>query len=269
MAAKCIRHASKLWIALAVLLIAGAAFVAFYFFAPSKKNRNALWTIAHDKCVPDEQQNHNPAPCVRVDLDHGEAQGYVILKDIVGATQFLLIPTKQISGIESPGLLLSDAPNYWAAAWDNRSFVSARAKRDLGADMIGLAVNAASARSQDQLHIHIDCLALDVRAALAAHSAEIGTAWAELAFDLAGRRYFARRLAAADLATQDPFKLLADGLPSARADMGQETLALAGVSFAQGENGFVLLAALAEPAQGLRGHSEDLLDHACAVARAD
>ncbi len=251
-----------------VLLVVGGVLAAYHSLAISK-DRNALWTIAHDKCVPDEEQNHNPAPCAFVDLEGGEKQGYVILKDLVGLTQFLLIPTRRISGIESPDLLAPDVPNYWAAAWDNRRFVSSRAKRDLASDMIGLAINSSSARSQDQLHIHIDCLGPDVRALLAKHLAEIGTTWAKLSFDLAGRGYFARRLMAADLATQDPFKLLAEGLPGARKDMAQETLAVAGVFFAPGQNGFVLLAARADPAKALRAHGEDLLDHGCAVARAE
>ena len=220
----------------------------------------------HDKCVPNQEILHDPAPCARVDVTRGEARGYVILKDIRGKTQFLLIPTQRISGIESPDLLAPDAPNYWVAAWENRNFVSARTGRGLAWDMIGLAINSSSSRSQDQLHIHIDCLRPDVRSLLAEHSAEIGATWKKLPFVLAGQDYFARRLAAANLANENPFKLLADGLPSAAQDMGQETLAVVGVSFAPGENGFVLLAAKASAAPGRGAHAEHLLDHSCAVA---
>ncbi|MGB8276676.1 MAG: CDP-diacylglycerol diphosphatase [Methylovirgula sp.] len=254
---------------IAVALLLAVAVLAAYHSLAISKDRNTLWKIAHDKCVPDEEENHNPAPCAFVDLDGGQAQGYVILKDRRGATQFLLIPTRRISGIESPDLLSPDARNYWAAAWENRRFVSSRAERDLAWDMIGLAVNSSSARSQDQLHIHIDCLHLDVRGLLSQHIAEIGTTWTKFPFDLVGRGYFARRLAATDLAVQDPFKLLAGGLPAAGRNMGQETLAVVGVSFAPGRNGFVLLAARADPAKGERAHGEDLLDHSCAVARAE
>ena len=59
----------------------------------SAANPDALWKIVHDQCVPDQQQNHNPAPCALVDQNKGDAKGYAILKDIVGATQYLLIPT--------------------------------------------------------------------------------------------------------------------------------------------------------------------------------
>ncbi|QXX75094.1 CDP-diacylglycerol diphosphatase [Methylovirgula sp. HY1] len=247
-----------------VVLFAGGGFAAYHFL-PIFQGRNALWTIAHNKCVPNQEAHRNPAPCVRVDLTHGVARGYVILKDIRGATQFLLIPTQRISGIESLALLAPDAPNYWAAAWQNRRFVSARAGRDLAWNMIGLAINSSAARSQDQLHIHIDCVRPDVRSLLAQHSAEIGTAWKKLPFALAGRHYIARRLAAADLETQDPFELLARSLAPGQT-MAQETLAVVGTSFASGQNDFVLLAGPVDAAKNHHAHSEDLLDHRCAVA---
>ena len=53
----------------------------------------ALWTIVHDQCVPDQEASSDPAPCSLVDLDAGEWHGYAVLKDLVGATQFLVIPT--------------------------------------------------------------------------------------------------------------------------------------------------------------------------------
>lgn len=227
-------------------------------------DRDALWKIMHDRCVPDEQAHGNPAPCARVDLDGGPERGYVILKDRVGIAQYLLIATRKISGIESPDILAAGSPNYWAEAWQNRTYVSAAAKHDLGWDGIGLAINSQPARSQDQFHIHIDCLQPDVRALLAAHRGEIGTTWAELPFDLHGGRYFARRLAAAELASEDPFKLLASGMAGAAQHMGEETLVVAGVSFEAGRNGFALLAARAAPAHP--AHGEDLLDHDCALA---
>jgi CDP-diacylglycerol pyrophosphatase len=132
--------------------------------------------------------------------------------------------------------------------------------------MIGLAINSALSRSQDEFHIHIDCLQPDVRARLAAYRAEIGTRWRELPFDLRGKHYFARQLA--DLAVEDPLKLLASGVPGAARNMGQETLVVAGATFAPGRDGLVLLAARADPAGGNLAHGEDLLDHSCALAAA-
>lgn len=256
----------KLAKALAAFVLILAAVAAFLLLSPPH-NRDALWRIAHEKCVPDEKQHGDPAPCARVELSGGEDRGYVILKDIRGVAQYLLIPTRRVPGIESADLLAPDAPNYFAEAWANRNLLSARLKRDLAWDKIGLAVNSAHARGQDQLHIHIDCVLPNVRDALARHMGEISSEWTQLPFDLEGLSYFARRLAAADLATNNPFALVARGVPGVAKDMGQESIALIGVTFPQGENGFVLLAGKVDPRTLDRMHSEVLLDHKCAVAR--
>src|SRR5215813_207453 len=87
-------------------------------------NPNALWQIVHEQCVPPEQSTGRPGVCTDVNL----AKRYAILKDIVGSTQFLLIPTDRIAGIESPQILEPDAPDYWVDAWHSRHYVSARAK---------------------------------------------------------------------------------------------------------------------------------------------
>ncbi len=261
------RSGPKLKGALAALIL-GAAAVAAFFLWSQPHNRDALWTIAHGKCVPDEEQHGDPAPCARVELSGGEDKGYVILKDIRGVAHYLLIPTRRFPGIESADLFAPGAPNYWAEAWENRSFLSKRLKRDLAWDKIGLAVNSAHARGQDQLHIHIDCVLPDVRDALAQHIGDITTEWTPLSFDLAGLSFFVRRLAVADLATKNPFTLVAQGVPGVAKDMDEETIALIGVTFPQGENGFVLLAGKVDPRMLDRMHSEILLDHKCMVARA-
>jgi CDP-diacylglycerol pyrophosphatase len=228
---------------------------------PASADSNALWHIVSEQCVPDEKQNHNPHPCTKVDL----ADGYAVLKDLVGNTQFLLIPIARISGIESSEILAPDAPNYWADAWQARSSVEDRARRHLPRDGLGLAINAISGRTQNQLHIHIDCVRLDVRTALRAHAAAIGTQWQRFPVPLVGHDYMAMRLDQPDLGATNPFVLLADGVPGARADMAHETLVVIGDS-SQGRDGFVLLAGHATPATGDWGSGEQLLDHACAAA---
>ena len=148
------------WFLFALALIVGAGGVTA---AHANADPNALWTIVHDQCVPDEEASSDPAPCALVDLGGGESRGYAVLKDLVGATQFLLIPTERISGIESPALLEPEAPNYFAAAWHAGSFVDARAGVDIPRDWMSLAINSAVARTQNQFHIHIDCVRADIR----------------------------------------------------------------------------------------------------------
>ena len=222
---------------------------------------NALWHVVHDLCVTDMEASGAPAPCAAVDL----AGGYALLKDLRGATQLLLVPTERISGIESPRLLEPDGPNYWRAAWEARPLFEKRAGRPVPRDDIGLAINSIYGRSQNQLHIHIDCVRPDVRRTLRADETEIGPQWSSLSVKLSGHAYRARRIEGADLGARDPFKLLADSDPRARADMGSQTLALIGATFADGRPGFILLTDRADPASGDRGAGEELLDHDCAV----
>ncbi|MDE2356482.1 MAG: CDP-diacylglycerol diphosphatase, partial [Alphaproteobacteria bacterium] len=81
-----------------------------------------------------------------------------------------------------------------------------------------------------------------------------------------GHPYFALRLRG-DAPRADPFHLLAEGLPGARAAMGAWTLVLAGAKV-DGAPGFVLLANRADPARFDFGSGEELQDHDCALAKA-
>jgi CDP-diacylglycerol pyrophosphatase len=247
-------------IATAVALLAGLALVAI----TARADPNVLWNIVHGQCVPGQQQHGNPSPCARVDLSAGEAAGFAILKDIKGATQFLLIPTRHIDGIESGTLLAADAPNYFAAAWQERDLVGAKLSRSLPRDVLSLAVNSDISRSQNQLHIHIDCLRADVHDALARAAPLVGPHWTLLPMPLAGHRYRAMRVDGETLGNNDPFKLLARGVPGAVANMGHHTLAVVGMWF-DGTPGFIIL----DDQAGLinLAHSEDLQDHDCALGR--
>ena len=220
-----------------------------------------LWKIVHNRCVVDETKFGHPAPCAVVDL----AAGFAILKDIVGETQYLLIPTARITGIESPAVLAPAAPNYFADAWNETPLVNARLGKTLPRQDLSLAINAITGRTQDQLHIHIDCIRADVRDALARQAASVGRQWAPFPVPLVSTEYRAMRIDGATLRA-DPFTLLADGEPGARADMGLHTLVLVGETFAGGTPGFILLDNHANPAMGDMGNGEALQDHACQVA---
>lgn len=177
------------------------------------------------------------------------------------------MPTRRLAGIESPELLSGDAPNYWQDAWRSRAFVFHRLGRSLSRDAVGLAVNSAYDRSQDQLHIHIACLRPEVRQRIDAHADEIGTTWKPFVVDLAGRRYWTRRVDAADLLGINPFRLLADWVSEKGGVMWRETLVVAGVTFAGHHAGFVLLADTVDLPHGDLGHGESLLDHTCLLAK--
>jgi CDP-diacylglycerol pyrophosphatase len=129
---------------------------------------------------------------------------------------------------------------------------------------VAITVNSQFSRSQDQLHLHIDCLRADVARALAAYAPSLDAQWRPMTEALNGRRYWARRVDSADLHGVDPFRLLAQDMPKARSEMGLWSLAAVPLRFG-GEPGFALLADHAELTEG--GHAEDLQDHDCALAR--
>jgi CDP-diacylglycerol pyrophosphatase len=228
---------------------------------------DALWNIVRDKCLPNEREYGQPAPCALVDLDDGAERGYVVLKDIVGDTQYLVMPTAKIAGIEDLAVLAPGAANYFADAWNERHFTVEAAKAALPRDAISLAINSVAGRTQNHLHIHVDCVKPEVRDAVGRQLAAIGATWAPLAEPLAGHPYRAMRVAGDGLDGANPFILLAEGVPGARAAMGSHTLVVLGASFAGNAPGFVILDDQVDAATADRGSGEELQDHSCALAR--
>ena len=225
---------------------------------PAHPNGLALWNIIHDRCLPDQAERGSPAPCEAVVIDHGVGRGYVLLKDRAGPAQTLLLPAARITGIEDPRLMASDAPNYFAFAWNARGVVAAKLGRPLPDRALAVTVNSLWGRSQDQLHLHIDCLSAATVAGLARWP--LATRWSPLT--LGGHPYLVRRLEGPVLRV-DPFHLLAGSVRGASGRMGQWTLALAG-----DPNGrdLLLIAGHADPAKGDAGSAEELQDHDCAAA---
>jgi CDP-diacylglycerol pyrophosphatase len=237
-------------VSLLLILIAATA-------GSASADPNALWRIVHGQCVAHWEAFHSPLPCVSVD----EVRGYAILKDIVGVTQFLLIPTAQVTGIEDPAVLAPDAPNYVSEAWGARGNVEALAKRALPREDLSLAINSVAGRTQNQLHIHIDCVSPEVAAALAVHGASVSESWAPFPVPLAGHEYRTMRVETLDRPGSNPFELLE------RSDLARESLVVVGATFANGDPGFYLLETRADSATGNRGEGEELQDHNCRVAR--
>jgi CDP-diacylglycerol pyrophosphatase len=245
---------------LGIVALAGLAWIAV---SPARAaDPNALWHVVHDLCVPAMKVTGLPGPCSKVDL----AGGYAVLKDIRGDTQLLLIPTDRVTGIEDPKLLEPGSPNYWQAAWDALPIFETRTGgRPVARGDVALAINSLYGRTQNQLHIHIDCVRPTVQRILADNQSRIGEHWSDLDVPLTGHHYRVRRLMGADFGTRDPFRLLADADPGARADMGRQTLVAIGMTFADGRPGFILLDDHAGLAPLDRAAGEELQDHSCAV----
>jgi CDP-diacylglycerol pyrophosphatase len=158
-------------------------------------------------------------------------------------------------GIDSSELLDPDVPNYFAEAWHARDLITKFVGHEVPRTAIGLAVNKAAARSQDQFHIHIECLRQDVFESLRALSARLTDAWTPVT--VSGSPYDALRITGSGLEGANPFELLADAKPDVRHHIGDYTLVVVGAQFAAGP-GFILLA-------GTGQTGELLLDSTCAA----
>src|SRR5258708_9518518 len=162
----------------------------------------ALWKIVDLRCVPSQQATGTPGQCTVVDLD----KRYVILKDIVGRSQHLLIPTDRVTGIESPFVLTPNAPDYWGDAWMSRPHVEKSVKRSLPDNQLGIEINSQFRRTQNQLHIHIDCMRSKVSDALARHAKDTPGEWRWDTLD--GQRYRIMRVTSLTQAS-NPFRIVA------------------------------------------------------------
>jgi len=185
------------------------------------------------------------------------------VKDFQNPTQYLLVPTDRIVGIESPELQAPDARNYWRDAWALKPLLEKRLGKPVPREDYGLAVNSIDGRTQAQLHIHADCVRMSVRDTLKAHSAEIGARWSNLVIGPSYHTYRVRWLDGADLGEQDPSKILYRTDPVARADMAHSTLAVIGASRPDGAPGFVLLSDRSNGIWTDKAAGEELLDHGC------
>jgi CDP-diacylglycerol pyrophosphatase len=228
---------------------------------------NSLWEVVHNLCVPGESVFHNPKPCLRVDLKDGIERGFAILRDPRGGTQFLLVPTTRISGIESAIVRGPHAANYFADAWESRNYLGeALHQKTLARDGIGLAINSAVSRSQDQMHIHFSCIHPDTLKILRQNERKIGDQWALLKVPLMGHYYMALWVTGENLAPFNPFRLLVERWPEAARDMGSRTLVVIGLTRRDGTKGFVILSDQADKESGNKAFGEELLDNACLIA---
>ncbi|MFI5926597.1 CDP-diacylglycerol diphosphatase [Micromonospora sp. NPDC051543] len=88
-----------------------------------------------------------PTNCLRT------TSTYVVLNGAPSNTHnYLLVPTCRVQGIECPFIATAAAPNYWLDAWIN---AQPGQPSHVVYPNIGLGINSADARQQDQLHIHL------------------------------------------------------------------------------------------------------------------
>ena len=244
------------WLLAAVLIILAVAGVAC--------NRMILWLVVQT-CSANGRLFDVPFPCLEIDkMTADDLAGYAVLRAPFEATHIVVTPTVPISGIESPTLTASNAPNYIKHAWNMGHYVEEGLGRHLAWDEIGLAVNSRRGRSQDQLHIHVDCVDASVRKILRDSEEFVPGKWVHMKQQIQNIRYWALLLKAEDLDATNMFQLAATDLRIRPKDQSNLSLALLGTITSGDQRSFLLLADIDQRYRHRPAHTEYLLDHSCA-----
>jgi CDP-diacylglycerol pyrophosphatase len=221
--------------------------------------RDLLWGVVK-VCVANRELTGGAFPCLDVDTTRGVVRGFAVIRAPLKRTHVVVTPTARIVGIEDHALQSPDAPNYFADAWEARKYVLDSVERPVSERDIGLAVNSRPGRSQDQLHIHIDCLHHRYVQLLRQHGAALSAdKWSRLTFALRGRYYWAMLINSPDLAATNIFRTAATLLRVSPGRIEDVTVVL----IPRLDGGFYLLADQYTPGAMGKAHGEHLLDHAC------
>lgn len=221
--------------------------------------RGVLWRVVQT-CTLNQRTTGSPFPCLQVDL----SGGFAVLRAPFRQTHVVVMPTARLFGIEDPGLRRPDSPAYFVDAWAARHFVQEELKRPLAVDDFGLAVNSRYTRSQDQLHIHIDCTDRRAKRELAARVPTMPTdQWQANGFVFLGQSYWTRRIDKPTLQGTNVISLV-DEIAPLKAHPERVSIALLGVKLPGGNDGFVIMAGQSNiRGGGIQSTGEDLLDHDC------
>jgi CDP-diacylglycerol pyrophosphatase len=227
--------------------------------------RDSLWRVVK-LCERSQALVSSPLPCLYVQPETDTTPGYALVPT-PGMAEIMLVPTRQLSGIESPELLAADAPKWWSYAWAARHYLEQGTQLPVPRTQIALGINSVGARSQDQLHIHIGCLAPWLEDELKAFENHVTENWSAFPVRLVRQQFLAMRLSAPDLDRRDPFQLLASLDPAVRGSMADQGLAVVARRFNDGTDGFLLLSNRRIAGTSERGSGSDILDPECTKFR--
>jgi CDP-diacylglycerol pyrophosphatase len=232
-------------------LLGSAAFAA----GANLAGRYALWQVVR-ACLLDKATTGSPLPCLEVDTSEGEAAGWVVLRPPIGAPDTILAPTRRIFGIEDPSLYAPDVPNYFALAWAARRWLVTADGGAPADDRVALAVNSRLARSQDQLHVHIGCVAAHFSHSLEHALGPANATWFRGADIAPGLELWSYRSGVKDWARLEPFRL-ARTLVGEEKELARVTLAAAPI------RGEIVVFALKSNPGGWYASAEDVIDSKC------
>jgi CDP-diacylglycerol pyrophosphatase len=236
-------------ISLAVAVIIMSSFVS----------RSALGLVVK-ACEVNSTLTGSPYPCLKVVQAQDPLSSYAVLREPTDKERTILAPLADVPGIEDPRLLAAGAPNYFEAAWREQSATIGLRAWNGPPQHFALAINAASWRTQDRLHIHMGCETPRFRALLKTHVTEIGSTGFTNLRTKAG--WWATFRPADDLSNLNPLKAVADGVDGARSNMENVVVGVFASTSPDGQHGFYILARVSG-ANKSRGSAEDMIDPKC------
>jgi len=184
---------------------------------------------------------------------------YVIIKDNSPQKPkgYLLIPVSCVTGVEDPSALRQPISKFWKSAW----IWSRRELPAQPASRLGLAVNSLGTRGNDQLHIHLSCVAREVRHTLDENAANIPE-YAEGAIPLrvplgAHRNLYAVVKVRALAGTTNPFAVVENAHGGRQSEMAKQGIAVVAAK----RTGEYYVLNTDEDDGG--GHAEEILDQRC------
>lgn len=240
----------KCGIALVIML------VLFYGLYHILSHRGVLWNIVNERCGTSLDTRHS---CLVIQ----RKAGFVVLRDLNGPVQTLLIPTIKITGIEDQMLLDPSARNYFYDAWSYRYILNQENRRVIDPKYLSFSVNSLYGRTQDQLHIHASCLKPDVYELISRYRTQIGSAWTTLPEKIFGHTYIAQKIKLNDLKSVQPFQQLKMYAQDRHHQLKNYGLAM--VSAERGD--IILLATEVNLLEWNFGSAEEIQDTHCIVAK--
>jgi CDP-diacylglycerol pyrophosphatase len=243
-------------------LLALASYLLEPLDAVIAKNPRALWQVV-EACVLNHNLTGKAFPCIEVHAERKSIDGFAVLRAPLERAHILVVPTTRIVGVEDSRLMAPAAPNFFEDAWEARRYVFDGAPNTLPRDEVGLAVNSRLGRTQNQLHIHVGCVNMNIRRALKFSSAKMPfNVWAAFRMNTDAPQWRLMKLRGDNLQTINVFKLVAGGLAIRPSELDRMMIAVIGASFPDGAKGFFVLGIAAETLSDDTS-SEALLDNGC------
>ena len=158
---------------------------------------------------------------------------------------------------------MSATPNYFEAAWRARSFLEGLGQNLADSDF-ALAVNSASARKQDQLHIHLGCLLPVAKRALMSFAPQLRIGeWSHVPAVIYDAEFWGLSLGRQGLVDVNAFRLAAEGPAGKDRDRSRLMIVIARLRIADEERWVLLASNLGGAGTYTQMAAEDILDPSC------